>query len=378
MKRISSITYSIVFLLMIGGLGVISFTKLIHYYDTGVVENNEWTVTLGSKLETDLATTFYEKTAFVNLNGAVHRILGQREMNSVVKLENGYLLTTYDHQEEEKLQRNADKIIQMKHYLDEKGIAFLYVIPPYTSSKYDPQLPAGFQDYGNDNLDRFAKMLEEGGVELLKKRKTMQEDGVEHYNMMYKTDHHWTTKAGFYAYTKINRILMQRLDCEVDPKVLDFSNYSVTTYPKWHLGSRGQRTGAHFAGIDDFDLILPVFETDISDGSEQGEFEDIVISKKALDNRDQTSRYTYDSVLGKSFTHNFTNDRAMNDKRILMVTDSYGKAVNPFLILSYGEVRNGNADYPTIHAYNPDAVVVLHYIDNILKDDIYDDCVGVE
>lgn len=61
MKRISSITYSIVFLLMIGGLGVISFTKLIHYYDTGVVENNEWTVTLGSKLETDLATTFYEK-----------------------------------------------------------------------------------------------------------------------------------------------------------------------------------------------------------------------------------------------------------------------------------------------------------------------------
>ena len=31
-----------------------------------------------------------------------------------------------------------------------------------------------------------------------------------------------------------------------------------------------------------------------------------------------------------------------------------------------------------IHAYNPDAVVVLHYIDNILKDDIYDDCVGVE
>ena len=52
--------------------------------------------------------------------------------------------------------------------------------------------------------------------------------------------------------------------------------------------------------------------------------------------------------------------------------------MNAFLILSYGEVRNGNADYPTIHAYNPDAVVVLHYIDNILKDDIYDDCVGVE
>lgn len=159
-------------------MGIISFTRLINYYDTGAVENNEWTVTLGSKLETDIATTFFEKSAFVNLNGAVHRILGQREMNGVVKLENGYLLTTYDYQEDEKLRRNADKVIQMKQYLDEKGITFLYVIPPYTSCKYDTQLPAGFQDYGNDNLDRFAEMLEAGGVELLDIRKTMREDGV--------------------------------------------------------------------------------------------------------------------------------------------------------------------------------------------------------
>lgn len=378
MKRISSIIYSTVFLLLTGGLGTISFTRLVNYYDTGVVENNEWTVTLGSKLETDIATTFFGKSGFVNLNGAVHRILGQREMNGVIKLENGYLLTAYDYQEDEKLRRNAGKVIQLKQYLDERGIAFLYVIPPYTSCKYDTQLPAGFQDYGNDNLDRFAGMLEAGGVELLDIRKTMQEDDVDHYDMMYKTDHHWTTKAGFYAFTKINSLLMQKLGCEVDPKVLDFSNYSVTTYPGWHLGSRGQRTGAHFAGIDDFDLILPEFETHVSNGSEEGVFEDIVISKKALDNKDQTSRYTYDNVLGKSFSNNFANNQALNDKRILMVTDSYGKAVNPFLILSYGEVHNGDADYQTIHAYNPDAVVVLHYIDNILKDDIYDNCAGVE
>ena len=334
-------------------------------------------MTLGSKLETDIATTFFEKSAFVNLNGAVHRILGQREMNGVVKLENGYLLTTYDYQEDEKLRRNADKVIQMKQYLDEKGITFLYVIPPYTSCKYDTQLPAGFQDYGNDNLDRFAEMLEAGGVELLDIRKTMREDGVDHYDMMYKTDHHWTTRAGFYAFTKINSILMQELDCEVDSRVLDFSNYSVATYPEWHLGSRGQRTGAQFAGIDDFDLILPMFGTDISDGSEEGAFEDIVINKKALDDREEASRYTYDNVLGKS-CENFINYCASNDKRILMVTDSYGKAVNPFLILSYGEVRTGEADYSTIHEYNPDAVVVLYYINNSLKDDTYDNCVGAK
>lgn len=39
----------------------------------------------------------------------------------------------------------------------------IYAVTPYTVDKYDPQLPAGVQDYGNDNLDRFAGMLRKGG-----------------------------------------------------------------------------------------------------------------------------------------------------------------------------------------------------------------------
>ena len=352
MKKVSAITYTIVFIVVVGVLGMASFTKLIHYYDTGIIENNE-------------------------LNGAMHNLLGHKEMNGVVKLNNGYLLTPYDFVEEEKLQHNADNIISMKQYFDEREIVFLYVIPPYTSCKYDLQLPSGVSDYGNDNLDRFVKMLEEGGVEPLDLRETIHEDGIDHYDMMYKTDHHWTTKAGFYAYMKINEILMQKLDCEVEQEVMDFTNYNITTYPEWHLGSRGQRTGAFFAGIDDFDLILPAFETRISDNFEEGIFEDIVINKKALDKKEQTSRYTYDNVLGRSCEH-FINYQALNNKRILVVTDSYGKAVNPFLILSYREVMTGEADYETIDEYNPDAVVILHYINNIMKDEGYDNCVRME
>lgn len=379
MKRISSIIYTIVFLLVIGGLGAASFTKLIHYYDTGIAANNEWTIDLGSKLETDIATCFQAKNTFVNLNGAAHRLFGHREMNNVIKLNNGYLLTTFDYKEDEKLQHNADMITQLKSYLDKQGIEFLYVIPPYTSDKYDSQLPTGAIDYGNDNLDRFAKMLREGGIDPLDLRETMQEDDVDHYNMMYRTDHHWTTKAGFYAYSKINEILLQKLNCEVDPIVMDFANYSVTTYHRWHLGSNGQRTGVYFAGIDDFDLILPAYDTSISDGYEVGTFEDIAIRKDALEKRDPTSRYTYDDVLGKMLLGIFANNKSLNDKKIMVITDSYGKAVNPFLILSYREVWSGEkAEYRTIKEYNPDVVIILHYVGNILKDDAYDDFVDGE
>lgn len=377
MKRVSSITYTIVFIVVVGALGIASFTKLIHYYDTGIIENNEWTVELGSKLETDIATNYYKKNSFVNMNGAIHRLLGQREMNGVVKLKNGYLFRTLEYKEDEILQHNVERITQLSNYLDNQGIAFLYVIPPYTSGKYNSQLPEGIIDYGNNNLDRFAKMLKDSGVEPLDLRETMYEDGIDHYEMMYKTDHHWTTKAGFYAYTKINEILMQKLECEVDQEVMDYSNYSITTYPKWHLGSNGQRTGMSFAGIDDFDLILPTFETSISDGSKEGRFEDIVVNQEVLAKKDLASRYTYDSVLWKTLG-DFKNKKSENDKKILVVTDSFGRAVNPFLIMSYNELRVGNADYETIRDYKPDAVIILHYINNIMKEDIYDNCARME
>ena len=158
---------------------------------------------------------------------------------------------------------------------------------------------------------------------------------------------------------------------------MDYSNYSITTYPKWHLGSNGQRTGMSFAGIDDFDLILPTFETSISDGSKEGRFEDIVVNQEVLAKKDLASRYTYDSVLWKTLG-DFKNNKSENDKKILVVTDSFGRAVNPFLIMSYNELRVGNADYETIRDYKPDAVIILHYINNIMKEDIYDNCARME
>ena len=167
---------------------------------------------------------------------------------------------------DELLQQNANAVADLKTYLDKKGIGLIYAVTPYTVDKYDPQLPAGVQDYGNDNLDRFAGMLRKGGVEPLDFREVMHRDGISAYEMIYRTDHHWNTKAGFYIYTKLAEQLEQMLGCRTDPKVREISNYTITNYENWHLGSRGQRTGAYFSGSDDFHLITPRFETSIIEG----------------------------------------------------------------------------------------------------------------
>lgn len=363
--------YVVVFLIVVIGLGVLSFGKLARFYVKEEVDYNEWSADLGSKLETDIATTFFEKFQFVNLNGAVRNLLGQREMNGVIKLNNGYLMTTVGRASDEYLLDCAASVASLNAYLEARGTALVYAASPLTTGKQDPQLPDGVEDYGNLNIDRFLSMLKEAGVDTIDFRETMYADGINHYDMMYRTDHHWTTEAGFYAYGILEDYIVEKTGCQVDERVSDIRNYTVTTYPGWHLGSRGQRTGRYYAGVDDFDLILPNFETSIqNDGGAVGSMQDLAVNMEPLEKKQYTSRYTYDSVLGGSLGH-YVNPGSENAVKILIISDSFAKAVDPYLMMGFREIRflyDGDVSCVTpdyIEEYDPDVVILLYYSERL-------------
>ena len=373
MNKIRNYAYIAVFLVIIIGLGFLSYRKLTKFYINQEKDYNEWTPDLGSKFETDIASTFFNKFGFVNLNGAVCNALNQPCMNGVVKLNNGYLLTTLPYSSDEVLRTYADSTIRFDEYLKNRGTVLVYANTPYTSSKYDPQLPIGINDYGNDNCDRFLQMLKDAGVDTIDFRETMHDDGIDQYSMMYKTDHHWTTKAGLYAYGVLEDYVVGKTGCDVDERISDIQNYTVTTYKKWHLGSRGQRTGIYYAGIDDFDLIIPNFDTSIQNGAGTvGNMQDVMINMEPLANKDYTSRYTYDSVLGGSLGH-FTNLDCKNDIKVLLITDSFGKAVAPYLAMGFAQidyVYDADVSGVTpefIESIDPDVVIMMYYPEFLLE-----------
>lgn len=373
MNKIRNYAYIAVFLVIIIGLGFLSYRKLTKFYINQEKDYNEWTPDLGSKFETDIASTFFNKFGFVNLNGAVCNALNQPCMNGVVKLNNGYLLTTLPYSSDEVLRTYADSTIRFDEYLKNRGTVLVYANTPYTSSKYDPQLPIGINDYGNDNCDRFLQMLKDAGVDTIDFRETMHDDGIDQYSMMYKTDHHWTTEAGLYAYGILEDYIVDKTGCDVDERISDIQNYTVTTYKKWHLGSRGQRTGIYYAGIDDFDLIIPNFDTSIQNGAGTvGNMQDVMINMEPLTNKDYTSRYTYDSVLGGSLGH-FTNLDCKNDIKVLLITDSFGKAVAPYLAMGFAQidyVYDADVSGVTpefIESIDPDVVIMMYYPEFLLE-----------
>lgn len=367
-KKTHHILYGITFVLLIFFFGISSMVQLAHAYLTHENINNDWNPENGTRFEADLSSTFFRKNRFINTNGAIQRLLGQREMNGIVKLNNGYLFIPYERLTDEELLPRVQDAVTLKEFLDARGISFIYAITPYTSDKYDPQLPTGVEDYGNENLDRLIELLREAGIEPLDFRKTLQDDGINAYDMVYKTDHHWNTSMGFYAFSKFTGRLMNELHCSVDPQVLDLQNYTVTTYPSGHIGTRGQRTGIYYTGIDDFELITPNFETALNNGVVDGTFEELVVSRSPFTDPDIMSRYTYDKALERS-CGSFINYNSKNDKKLLVLTDSFGKAVNPYLILAFNEVRTlgGDIDYDYIEEYQPDAVIMFYYYDFLLS-----------
>lgn len=369
-KNITSYLFTAIFGLFVIVVGILSFSELLDHYINDRPDYHQWVPALGSRLETDISNNFFAEFEFVNYNGLMRRLIGQREMNGVVRLDNGYLYKLCPYFEDEDLSYTVGSISKLNDYLTEKGIPFIYVITPNTSSKYDPCIPVGMTDYGNDNLDRLFFALKDRGVDVIDMRQELHNDGIDSYSMMYRTDHHWTTKMGFYTYEKLVDIIEPALSCEVDPVVKDINNYTIKTYKRWHLGSRGQRTGEFYGGIDDFDLITPNFETHVmtADGEKEGEFTGVIINTESLKKRDLeemredvNNRSTYDRVL-ESTKGEFVNLNSHNDKRILMTTDSFGEAVMPYMDISFSQVKwvEGNISSRLINEFEPDAVVMIY------------------
>lgn len=366
--------YGLLFVVILFPLAAASGFRAAKCWISGETIHNEWTLDMGSKWEVDYISAFWGKNDFLNLNGFMRRLTGQREMNDVIRLNNGYLACPVGYVSDEDLEPGAASLADLDRHLDASGAEFLVAVAPDTISKYDPQLPVGMEEYVNDDLDRMIDMLTEEGVEVMDFREEIHEDGIDQYTLMYKTDHHWTTRAGLYAYGKLAEWIEQKTGVKANAKIRDIQNYSVTTYKNWHLGSRGQRTGSLYAGIDDFDLILPKFDTLLTDGEKTGTFEELFINYSALERKDMTSRYTYDVTL-ESAWGSYTNLLADNDLKVLVIGDSFTRAVCPYLNISYGEnrfVHYQNLGVMTeeyVEEYDPDVVILLYYPENILGQD---------
>ena len=307
---------------------------------------------------------------YINLNGLMAHMLGQRYVNERIKLDNGQLTTLV-----ESVNTNLASERMTTFFLQQKerNKHFLFVVAPNMISKYDSGIPVGYQNFSNDNTDSLVSSLSKNNVPILDLREKMHEQGISHSEAFYKTDHHWKTETGLWAYTEIVQSLTEMGAIpKVDSSYTNVDNFESRLYKDWFLGSSGKRTGRYYAGLDDFQLIIPKFETNMtleiptSKISNSGKFEDVALNMKMLNKKDYFNANPY-SVYGyaeRDLSH-WWNEYAPVNQKVLMIGDSFGNVPFAFLPLVIStcdemDMRYFKEDFESYYdEFEPDIVIFL-------------------
>lgn len=333
----------------------------------------------------------YNKATYINMNGQIAKLLDQQIVNERMKLTNGHLAGiggTYDPQ---RVQVISENLYEFYEAQAEKGKNFLFVLAPTQYYGHAEYLPTGYTDYANLNGDLLTQLLEDKGVPVLDLREKMREQSITYTDAFFVTDHHWKPQTAFWAYTELMTKLWELgfID-ELAPELIDSENYRFEVYEKCYLGSSGRRTGQYFAGVDDFCLIVPKFDTEISvtvssrNVEKNGRYEDVSHSKsyeefvQLLENPDYFNTDPYAAYgYGNTAMTNWRNENAPADQRFLLIGDSMANI--PFSLLPLGisscdelDMRSYSDDFTSYYnEYDPDTVIIFVNVGGILSKDAY-------
>ena len=316
-------------------------------------------------IKDDLNNDVLNKDAFITLNGDVQSAMGQRISNGVAESD-GYFALSYDRIDNS--EQIADSIISVNEYAESKNIPFVFVATPYKGEMPDFIYPLSVDDFTAENADDVNNRLKAAGIDFLDLHEhiTTKED-------YYRTDHHWRIETA----RRMSGVLAEHLisygvtDADDVKYYSDTEKYETRFETNKYLGSLGRTAGAAFTGYDDFYYIIPKFDTSyryrhIKDGEtvidKSGDFEQALLS-------DPNESDCYCSVLNNSYCEMIIENKlCINGKRLLMVSDSYGRPLAAYMSMYFSEVINVDTQkdrykgsiYELIDEYKPDAVVFCY------------------
>lgn len=289
------------------------------------------------------------KRNLVELNGMFAKNLGLRELyrESGIVLKNGFVAgiyapTTTDYE--------IGQMAELKAFLDARGIPLLYVNEPTKYFEDDVvEEELGRRTCINENTDLFLERLDGLGVHYLDLRDHYAQMGADSFDLFYRTDHHWTVPAGKIAAEAIVAELNAQYGYDIDLSLYDDSRFSVTHYEDAWLGEQGKKLGASFVGLDDYDLVLPGYETNFTVTYQKGDvlngsFSETVVNhgvylpEKNLDVYAAPS-WHYSYLAGGLSGSVIVNHQNPGGKKVLVLGDSYEQVTVPYLALGVSEVR---------------------------------------
>ncbi len=335
------------------------------------------------------------RNQWINLNGMFQKGMGKTAdlEKDWYRLENGMLMYSLRKDTPEDLNKYANNVAELSQYVEKQGKNFLYVELPYKVQDAD-EYPAGVPEYGNQNADKILKVLSSKSVHRMDVRDIMKNENMKATDSFFRTDQHWKPATALWAAGEISKKLSQMDSKWKDhPEYRNLNNYRKEHYSDLFLGAIGKKIGSAYAGMDDFDMLIPKFDNQFrycmpkekKTVERTGNFKTAFIVPENLE-KDPFRVNTYAAYCGGDHPRECViNEKVKNNRHILLVRDSFSCALMPYLSLYtknvttldlrhykteslYDYIRNHPEIDTVIVAYNPSAITEIQYtFDKVVK-----------
>ena len=263
---------------------------------------------------------FVGRDLFIGVKATSDLVLGKKKSNDVFYANNGYLIEDFKPSNED-IKNNIDAINTFATKFEDTNI-YTTVIPTAINI-YDDKLPdlvdsSKQETYINDFYKKLNKNIKT--IPLTKKFTKKYSK-----SLFYRTDHHYTSLSAYITYLEIKKTLNLKEDIKFKP-------YTVSNSFNGTLSSKsGFRTNL----TDSIEIYLP-------------ENSDIKISVNYLESQKKSaSLYNFEKLNEKDKYGIFLdgnhpiidiNTTVNNNKKLLILKDSYANSLIPFLVHHYNKI----------------------------------------
>ena len=293
------------------------------------------------------------------------------EYNGTVRTADGYLTWVAPKND---VKGAAASVKAFSEFCKECGIPLIFVAAPDKVCREVDSDFAGVIDFSNQNADEFLSLLNASGVENYDLRKVLHQEGFEHHQLFFRTDHHWRPETGLWAAGTIAEILNRKHGFDVDLSRFDSTRFTTTVYPNFFLGVQGKKMTTLNVEPEDFSLLYPNYQTAFhyevlseginSDGDFSIMYDTDCVSERTLywEDKSPYSTYAYDNQP----LERIENKLVGNSDVVLVIHDSFGNCVFPFLSLGIHFVDSIDLRFfdGSIRSYirerRPDVVIVTY------------------
>jgi len=275
------------------------------------------------EMETYLSDQFVSKRFWTGVKASAQKLTLKRDNNGVFYGKDGYLLEPF-RPSGGQLEANSESLSRFTEGLP-ADVRVYGLLAPTSVGMYPEKLPVFAQTDDEMQAIRKAETLTGDGMTWIDAAAALQADKSE--QIYFRTDHHWTVRGAYTAYRAAAATM------GLTPYGKD--RFEIRTVSDGFKGTFDAKANDPSISAEPLEVFLPTFEMAYRvDYDGDGSGMDSLYDWTFLDKRDK-----YSLFLGGNHRAVTIRSSAPNDRKLLVIKDSYAHSFVPFLANHYRQIE---------------------------------------